>query len=474
MKKAIFLFLTFISTSLFAQDAVINNFESEFFGKWGTNGNPTSDVTNEDHVNFSIVSNPSATGINTSSNVAKFHRLKSGQWWALAWFEFSPLQITATVNSPKYLHISIYKPVASTICVQMKDQASSPTFNTGELMSDKQTKINEWQDIVFKITTSGTFSDIEIKPDFISTSNPSDRFTDDIDIYIDNIVVNNDPTPLGEKPEPKPEYKGNLPEGFEGANSLIDLLYYPDRYGTFGQTANVNDLTVVDNPSKTGINTTDKCAKFVRKANGNWWAGIYMNPLNSIVVDESNKYFHIMVYRVSDPTPLSLKLENSTGNTGDIVLQGNVNGTYDWIDYVFQVPSEKYGSYDKFDLMPDFVQTPAPSERYFDDALIYFDAIELNSSPTPRTTAVINGIFTPSLNKINAWSDKSGNLNFRLPETNDEIYKIELYDSLGKLLNNKIINNNCGVVTVSTSQSKGLVLLKVSTSTKDYIAKVNL
>lgn len=474
MKKIILLFSILISVSLYAQDAVINNFESGFFGKWGTNGNPTSDVTNEDHVNFSIVDNPSQTGINTTSKVGKFHRLKSGLWWALSWFEFSPLEITATVNSPKYLHISVYKPIVSTICVQLKDKAVSPTSNTGELKSDKQTKVNEWQDIVFKITVSGTFSDMEVKPDFVSTSAPSDRLADDINIYIDNIVVNSDPTPLGEEPETQPEYQGKLPEGFEGTNSLIDPLYYPDRYGTFGQNTDINDFTVTNNPSKIGINTTDKCAKFVRKVTGNWWAGVYLYPLNSIVVDNTNKYFHIMVYRESEPTPLNIKLENASGNSGDITVQGDENGIYDWVDYVFEIPSDKFGTYDKLDIMPDFVQTPAPSDRYFEDALFYFDAIELNGNPVSRTSAVINGIFNYSYNTVNAWVDKTGNIQVKLPEKYNEPYTIKLYDSMGKLLSSKVVENNNGIATISTIQSKGLILLKLSTSEKSYIAKVIL
>jgi hypothetical protein len=63
------------------------------------------------------------------------------------------------------------------------------------MLNDNQTKINEWQDMVYKITKTGTFSDIEIKPDFVSSPLPPARLTGDIDIYIDDIVINNSPLP---------------------------------------------------------------------------------------------------------------------------------------------------------------------------------------------------------------------------------------------------------------------------------------
>lgn len=469
MKKLTFLIFALLAFTLHAGEIVINNFETSFVGKWGTNGN-IGNTPDENHDNFMIADNPSKTGINTSDKVGKFHRLKSGNWWALAWFDYNSFEITASLSQPKYLHISVYKPVASTVCVQIKDKMVSPTSNSGEMKSDKQTKINEWQDLVYKITVSGTFTMMEVKPDFVN-SPPADRLENDIDIYFDNIVINDDPTPLGEEPEPLPEFKGKHPEGFEGVNTLIDPIFYGERFGSFGQTGAATDLTVVDNPAKVGINTTNKVAKFVRKVAGNWWAGVFMIPLNQIVVNEVNKYFHVMVYRESDPAPLSLKLENSTANTGDIVVQGNVAGTYDWVDYIFEVPAEKYGTYDKIAFMPDFVQAPAPSERYFDDALIYFDAIELNSNPAPRTSAVISGLLTPIVQQLKIWKDATGNIGIELP-VNDEC-TIDVFNATGQRISSKHSAMNESAISVPLNNLQGIVLVRLTTSSGSiYTSKI--
>lgn len=471
MKKLIFLALALFTLSSFAEEVVLNNFESGFYAKWGTNGN-VGNSPDENHENFSIVNNPAKSDINQSDKAGKFHRLKSGNWWALAWFEFAPVEITASLSKPKYLHISVYKPVASTVCVQIKDVMISPTQNTGEMNSDKQTQTNEWQDLVFKIITSGTFAMMEVKPDFVNSPSPAERLADDIDIYIDNIVLNDDPTPLGEEPEPQPEYLGKVPEGFEGANTLLDPLFYEERFGTFGQTAASTDLTVADNPAKVGINTTNKCAKFVRKVSGQWWAGAFIIPSNQMVIDQTNKYFHIMVYRESDPAPLSLKLENSTGNTGDIILEGNTAGTYDWVDYVFEVPSDKYGTYDKIAFMPDFVESPAPAERYFDDALIYFDAIEISANPAPRTSAEISGLNAASALQLKAWTDGTGNIRIQIPAQGNS--RIDLFSATGQRISTKSVRDE-QFVSMAVNDLRGIVLVRLTTEEGTvYTSKINL
>lgn len=475
MKKITLFFVLLMSASIYATDIWIGDFESPFFSKWGTNGN-IGTAPDEDHERFKIVDNPSKAGINTSDKVGKFRRLKSGNWWALAWFDFSPVEVTASVAQPKYLHISVYKPVASTVCVQVKDKMIAPEINTGELKSDKQTKINEWQDLVFKITVSGTLKMIEVKPDFVNTP-PAERLSDDIDIYFDNIVINSDPTPFGEEPEPLPEFKGKLPEGFEHANTLLDPLFYGERFGTFGQDGNATDIVVVDNPAKTGINQTDKVAKFVRKTSGHWWAGVFMTPLNPMVISAANQYFHVMVYRETDPVSLSLKLESSSGNTGDIVLQGNPSGAYDWVDYIFEIPAEKYGTYEKIAFMPDFIESPAPKDRYFEDALIYFDAIEINDNPVPRTSAeIINTItlLSSSSNKtykLKVWKNEAGNIVLKTPEKDS--YKLELLNSIGQLINPKSLSQQEETITVETDEAYGFFVIRLINSKGEvFVSKI--
>jgi hypothetical protein len=170
---------------------LINDFESGFFARSGTNGNYEGGLV-ENSQNFQIVDNPDTTGINPSEKVGRFTRDVRGNWWAYAWFEFEDITINDT---PKYLHMMIYKPVISNVCVQVKN-GHQPTGgnNTGEIVHTGQTKESEWEDLVFEINKPGTYSYIEIKPDFINAT-VSDRLSGDIEIYFDNIVINDDPEP---------------------------------------------------------------------------------------------------------------------------------------------------------------------------------------------------------------------------------------------------------------------------------------
>ncbi len=200
---------------------LINDFESGFFGASGTNGNYEGGLT-EDSENFQIVNNPDKSGINPSDKVGRFTRDHRGHWWAYAWFEFEPITINET---PKYLHIMVYKPLISNVCVHLKDAHNpTPGNNTGELVNSNQTKTNEWQDLVFEINTTGTFEYIEIKPDFVNEV-VSDRLDVDIDIYFDNIIINDSPDPRIRPEESLGTFP--LPVGTYG-ETPVEELFLPD------------------------------------------------------------------------------------------------------------------------------------------------------------------------------------------------------------------------------------------------------
>ena len=171
---------------------LISDFEKGFSAGFGTNGNNGTNVPEPNSPHFSIVDNPLPDGLNPSAKVGKFTRLKSGLWWANAWFVFDTIEVN---TSPTYLHVMVNKPIKSTVCVQMKDAMNKPTYNTGEIKSEAYTRTGQWQDLVFKVQKTGDFCHFEFKPDFIQTPPPADRLTDNLDIYFDNIVLNYDPNP---------------------------------------------------------------------------------------------------------------------------------------------------------------------------------------------------------------------------------------------------------------------------------------
>jgi hypothetical protein len=457
MRKITFLILILFSAIIYAEDIQIYDFETAFPSTWGTNGNPTSNQFNEDHVNFNLSENPDKTGINTSNQVGKFRRLLTGQWWAYAWFEFTPVYVEATVSQPKYVHVSIYKPVVSRVTLQMRNVNGGTVYNTGEIHNDKQTAANVWQELVYKITTSGNIGFIAVKPDFVNAT-VSSRLSGDIDIYIDNIYINDDPTPLGESSYGT--YQGNLPEDFEGEHTLLNpIAYAGDRFGSFIQSFSPTDVTVVDNPLKVG-NLSDKCGMFVRKKDGPWNAGFNATPISPVMIDATNKYLHIMVYKTMESS-INIKLEagSPVANSGDIVVVPAASDVNKWTDYVFEIPAAKYSTYSKIAFFLDFMQTPAPSERFSEDQLIYFDDIEINSSPDLRVGGIgtqLTGLNTD--NKINAWRDMEGNIRIM---SNDEVESVVcLFDVVGKQVQSLWVKP--GESVIATDGLRGIYVLKTA------------
>lgn len=99
---------------------------------------------------------------------------------------------------------------------------------------------------------------------------------------------------------------------------LFSVLMFaqPIDYETVGNTwvwnlfsAGTGGLdTVVANPSKTGLNTSDNCAMLVVGANGDPWAGVWCSDFPDLTLDSSNCIIKILVYK--DVTSrFNLKLE---------------------------------------------------------------------------------------------------------------------------------------------------------------------
>ncbi len=141
----------------------------------------------EDLSFFELISNPDKSGINISDKVLKFHRDKDGVPWGGFW---SSIPVPADVTDNKYVHMKLWKPRVSPVKFKLEGGAAG----TLEIASmNEQTVTNGWEDFVFDYTSkTGTYPIIAVLPDFSDPVN----LTEDIDLYIDDIIVNNDPNPI--------------------------------------------------------------------------------------------------------------------------------------------------------------------------------------------------------------------------------------------------------------------------------------
>jgi hypothetical protein len=138
----------------------------------------------EDLSSFSLAPNPDKSGINLSDYVAKFHRDKDG----VAWGGFYSAT-TVDVTTNKYMHVKIWKPRISPIVFKIEGGAAGTVEHPA---SNPQTTTGSWVDYVFDFSDkTGTYPTIVFMPDFELPL----ALTEDIDIYFDDIILNNDPNP---------------------------------------------------------------------------------------------------------------------------------------------------------------------------------------------------------------------------------------------------------------------------------------
>jgi hypothetical protein len=133
------------------------------------------------------IPNPDKSGVNLSDYVIKFLRDKDGWPWDGFWSGL-PTEIDVTEN--KYVHVKVWKPRISPIRFKIEGGAAG-TIEVASMY--EQTLTNAWEDIVFDFSEkTGTYPIIAFLPDF---EDPV-TLTEDIVIYFDDFILNNDPNPI--------------------------------------------------------------------------------------------------------------------------------------------------------------------------------------------------------------------------------------------------------------------------------------
>jgi hypothetical protein len=175
---AIILYFLMINGQI-AYSQIIENYE----------GTPmTMNVLNggsEDLSTLTVINNPFKTGINTSNKVCNLLRDKDG-------IPGTGFRATKTVDlaTNKYIHVKVYKTRITPVKFKVEDGLGGILEMTS---TNPQTKINQWEDLVFDFSSlTGNYTKISLMPDFIDPVG----LAADINIYFDDIIVNNNPNPI--------------------------------------------------------------------------------------------------------------------------------------------------------------------------------------------------------------------------------------------------------------------------------------
>jgi len=172
---------------------IIADFEDETWGILTPHvmgcGEYDNDAIHAVDETFMIIDNPDPSGINTSSKVLKFIRRgtdNGGQPWGGFWAQCNP---AVNTTETQYVHYMVWKPMVSPLKFKLEGTTIAEVFSTSE-----QTVTSGWQDMVFNFSEAeaADYGVVALMPDF---ADPFET-AEDVDMYIDNIVINSDPNPI--------------------------------------------------------------------------------------------------------------------------------------------------------------------------------------------------------------------------------------------------------------------------------------
>lgn len=184
----------------------------------------------DDLSSMEVMANPYPSGINTSGTVVKFIRDKDGVPWGGFW---SALTDSIDVTTNKYMHVKVWKPRISPIRFKVEGGAAG---NLEQVSKYPQTSKGVWEDIVIDFSTkTGKYKVIAFMPDFVDPLG----ITDDIEMYFDDIMLNNDPMPFSDTTLSLVSFRVNMSQqrtlgNFDPKTEFVDLAGTFNDWGSGG------------------------------------------------------------------------------------------------------------------------------------------------------------------------------------------------------------------------------------------------
>ena len=258
-------------------------------------------------VNFSTVTNPDASGINTSGNVGRYE--DTGAQYANMSFDNSS---KFDLSSSNQVRVKVYVPTPSTahtqpaqLAVKLQD-ASSSTPWTSQVEVIQQYQYDVWQELIFDFSgqSAATIFD-RIVVQFNSENN-----NETIIGYIDDFKLTNDTsaaaTVTSAPALPSDDFEGNGNITWDSATT-----------GSNDAGLGVNFSTVT-NPDASGINTSGNVGRY--EDTGAQYANMSFDNSSKFDLNSSNQV-RVKVYvptpstAHTQPAQLAVKLQDASSST---------------------------------------------------------------------------------------------------------------------------------------------------------------
>ncbi len=143
--------------------------------------------------------------------------------------------------------------------------------------------------------------------------------------------------------------------------------------GGVNGTGNPGDFMVVDNPDKSGINTSDKVLQFIVNDDADPWAGAYSDSYPAVAFSEAAHTVTMMVWK-SDTIKVGFKVEASADGGPATEVKVPVTTTNAWEMVTVDFTAGIGFSYARVVMFPDFPDTRTAG------ATVYLDNIALGAA----------------------------------------------------------------------------------------------
>jgi hypothetical protein len=300
------------------------------------------------------VANPQSNGINTSANVGKMVK-GAGAIWAGSKIKMAtPVDFTTN----KLFKVKVWSPVAGKKLV-LKFEGTAGNF---EQESTGGTAANTWEELTFDFTKVATNNAADFMV-FIFDNGIAGDGSANSTYYFDDVKQASIPV------MPSTNYLVSFETG-----SLIGTW---NSFENPGQTG----FEFANNPSKTGINISDKVGKFTAVPTGQRWAGCETanGSIGTWELDDTSTTVTMMVYK-SVISPVGIKMATKYNGTTFEIKKNNTK-INEWELMTFDIsPFIKSGDatmITKFVVFPDFRSDTDPVRS--SDVVLYFDDIKFSA-----------------------------------------------------------------------------------------------
>lgn len=310
-----------------------------------------------------VIENPDASGINTTAKVLSVNKLQDAQVWAGASI---PLEGPIDFTNGTTVSLKVWSPRAGTPILLKIEDSNSPANNDGNPtvfveIQTSSTLVNTWEEITFDLSSIESFSTsipydtVIVFPDFGTAGKGEFYYFDDI-----KLVADGD----GGDGGTEAEVATSLPMNFEDNKTFSGV--FEAGQGVTGE--------LVENPDKSGENTSETVFQFTKANGAAWYSGIFqIFPSNIDLSTDKSFTFKIWSPKAGINVRMNLEKEGEGGGPA-LSIDQTLTEANKWVTltYNFSDLINEGDAYDKLVIFPDFndvAQAPSDGSVYYIDDL---------------------------------------------------------------------------------------------------------